>query len=59
MSHQLGFADSTPNIQASLVTAAAGHHAAMATHNNTQEVLLIVSGLCITVRAKCQANDLS
>ena len=40
MSHQLGFANSTPNNQASLVTAAAGHHAATTTHNNTHKVLL-------------------
>lgn len=59
MSHQLGFANRTPNSQACLVTAAAGHHAAMTTHNSTQEVLVIASGLCSTVSAKCQANNLS
>jgi len=38
------------------VTAAAGHHAATTAHNNTKEVLLIVSGLCVTVSAGCCAK---
>ena len=55
LSHRPGFA---ANQQAPHVTAAAPHHAAMTTCHKTQEVLLILSGPCITVSAKCQANNL-
>ena len=51
--HRPGFA---ANQQAPDVTAAARHHAAMTTCHKTQEVLLILSGPCITVSANCQAN---